>query len=63
MRADLLGDPTRRVTRQTIRAEDEAFFFLDELEQVIREWCGVYHRSRHRGLVVPEFPGLARRRR
>jgi transposase InsO family protein len=40
------------------KPEDEAFFFLDELEQVIREWTGVYHRSRHRGLVVPEFPGL-----
>ena len=40
------------------KPEDEAFFFLGELEQVIREWTGVYHRSRHRGLVVPEFPGL-----
>jgi hypothetical protein len=40
------------------KPEDEAFFFLDELEQVIREWTGVYHRSRHRGLAVPEFPGL-----
>jgi transposase InsO family protein len=40
------------------KPEDEAFFFLDELEQVIREWCGLYHRSRHRGLSVPEFPGL-----
>jgi len=40
------------------RPEDEAFFFLDELEQIIREWCGLYHRSRHRGLTVPEFPGL-----
>ena len=40
------------------KPEDEAFFFLDELEQVIREWTGVYHRSRHQGLVVPEFPGL-----
>jgi transposase InsO family protein len=40
------------------KPEDEAFFFLDELEQVIREWTGLYHRSRHRGLAVPEFPGL-----
>jgi transposase InsO family protein len=40
------------------KPEDEAFFFLDELEQVIREWTGVYHHSRHRGLAVPEFPGL-----
>jgi hypothetical protein len=40
------------------KPEAEAFFFLDELEQIIREWCGLYHRSRHRGLAVPEFPGL-----
>lgn len=40
------------------KPEDEAFFFLDELEQIIREWTGLYHRSRHRGLTVPEFPGL-----
>ena len=40
------------------KPEDEAFFFLDELEQIIREWCGLYHRSHHRGLAVPEFPGL-----
>jgi len=40
------------------KPEDEAFFFLDELEQVIREWAGVYHQSRHRGLAVPELPGL-----
>lgn len=39
--------------------EDEAFFFLDELEAVIREWISqVYHRRPHRGLVVPEVPGL-----
>ena len=40
------------------KPEQEAFFFLDELEQIIREWTGLYHRSRHRGLAVPEFPGL-----
>jgi transposase InsO family protein len=40
------------------KPEQEAFFFLDELEQIIREWTGLYHRSRHRGLTVPEFPGL-----
>jgi transposase len=41
-----------------LNPEAEAFFFLDELEQIIREWVGLYHRSRHRGLTVPEFPGL-----
>jgi transposase InsO family protein len=40
------------------KPEQEAFFFLDELEQIIREWAGLYHRGRHRGLTVPEFPGL-----
>ncbi len=41
------------------KVEDEAFFFLDELEAVIRDWITtVYHRRRHRGLCVPEVPGL-----
>ena len=40
------------------KVEEEAFFFLDELEQIVREWIGLYHGSRHRGLAVPEFPGL-----
>jgi len=40
------------------KVEEEAFFFLDELEQIIREWIGLYHRGPHRGLAVPEFPGL-----
>jgi len=40
--------------------EDHAFFFLDELEAVIREWIELcYHRRAHRGLTVPEIPGLA----
>ncbi|MFE2749042.1 hypothetical protein ACFXKX_32690 [Streptomyces scopuliridis] len=39
--------------------EDEAFFFLDELEAIIREWITqIYHRRHHRGLVIPEVPGL-----
>ncbi|MFF7337357.1 integrase [Streptomyces sp. NPDC008163] len=41
------------------KVEDEAFFFLDELEAVIRDWITmVYHRRRHRGLCIPEVPGL-----
>lgn len=36
-----------------------AFFFLDELEQVIREWITqVYHHRPHAGLVQPDVPGL-----
>lgn len=39
--------------------EDQAFFFVPELEQVIREWVAtVYHRRPHQGLVDPAVPGL-----
>lgn len=39
--------------------EDEAFFFLHELEDIIREWVAlVYHRRPHDGLVDPHVPGL-----
>jgi hypothetical protein len=36
-----------------------AYFFTDELEQVIREWIDrIYHRRRHAGLADPQVPGL-----
>jgi len=39
--------------------EKDAFFFLDELELIIRQWVhACYHRARHSGLCVPEIPGL-----
>jgi transposase InsO family protein len=39
--------------------EAQAFFFLDELEAVIREWIGLcYHSRAQSGLCVPEVPGL-----
>jgi putative transposase len=39
--------------------EDAAFFYLHELENVIREWTAlVYHRCKHDGLTVPEWPHL-----
>jgi transposase InsO family protein len=39
--------------------EQEAFYFLHELEQVIRCWTAdCYHRQQHSGLCVPEVPGL-----
>jgi transposase InsO family protein len=42
------------------RVEDEAFLFLHELEDVIREWIAtVYHRAKHDGLSVAQWPGLA----
>ncbi|WP_323135981.1 MULTISPECIES: hypothetical protein [unclassified Streptomyces] len=41
------------------KVEDEAFFSIDELEAIIREWITrIYHQRRHRGLSVPEVPGL-----
>jgi Mu transposase, C-terminal len=39
--------------------EQQAYFFLHELEQIIREWIDhCYHHNPHRGLVIPEIPGL-----
>lgn len=39
--------------------EGQAFYFLDELEQIIREWVATcYHTRPHDGLTVPEAPGL-----
>lgn len=39
--------------------EDQAFLYLHELEDVIREWIAlVHHRSRQDGLVIAEWPGL-----
>jgi transposase InsO family protein len=39
--------------------ESEAFFYLDELEAIIREWVAVvYHHRPHDGLVDPGMPGL-----
>jgi transposase InsO family protein len=41
------------------RPEDDAFFFLDELEAIIREWTAVvYHSRPHSGLIDPSLPGL-----
>ncbi|KUM75546.1 helix-turn-helix domain-containing protein [Streptomyces griseorubiginosus] len=41
------------------RPEDDAFFFLDELEAIVREWTAtVYHCRPHAGLVDPGVPGL-----
>jgi len=41
------------------KVEQEAFFFLDELEAIIREWVAVvYHHRPHDGLVDPHVPGM-----
>jgi hypothetical protein len=37
-----------------------AYFFVDELERIIREWTAdIYHRRPHEGLVEPGAPGVA----
>lgn len=37
----------------------ETYFFIYELEAIIREWIAdVYHNRPHRGLFVPQAPGL-----
>ncbi|MFJ8310192.1 MULTISPECIES: helix-turn-helix domain-containing protein [unclassified Streptomyces] len=39
--------------------EDDAFFFLDELEEIIREWTATkYHCRPHSSLIDPGLPGL-----
>ena len=39
--------------------ELEAYYFVDELELIIREWIAErYHRRAHQGLAVPDVPGL-----
>ncbi len=39
--------------------ENHAYFFIDELESIIREWVAtVYHRRPHDGLADPTVPGL-----
>ncbi|MEB3020034.1 Mu transposase C-terminal domain-containing protein [[Mycobacterium] crassicus] len=42
-----------------VAPEDDAHFYIDELEAIIREWIAVvYHRRPHRGLVEPGLPKL-----
>jgi hypothetical protein len=47
------------VYRRGKNPEHQAFYFLHELEQIIRQWtAGCYHRQPHDGLRLPEVPGL-----
>ncbi|MEV0133683.1 helix-turn-helix domain-containing protein [Dactylosporangium sp. NPDC050688] len=42
------------------RVQDEAFLFLHELEDVIREWiAAVHHRAKHDGLTIAQWPQVA----
>jgi transposase InsO family protein len=47
------------VYRRGKNPEQQAFYFLSELEQIVRRWTAdCYHRQPHAGLCVPEMPGL-----
>ena len=47
------------VYRRGKNPEQQAFYFLDELERIVRQWTAeCYHRQPHGGLCVPEVPGL-----
>lgn len=47
------------VYRRGKNPEQQAFYFLDELETILRRWTAdCYHRQAHSGLCVPEIPGL-----
>src|SRR5260370_42158144 len=47
------------VYRRGKNPEQRAFYFLDELETIIRRWAAqCYHRQPHSGLSIPEVPGL-----
>jgi transposase InsO family protein len=38
-------------------AEGDAFYFVDELEEILWEWVATIHQTRrHKGLVLPEAP-------
>ncbi|MCM3660375.1 transposase [Georgenia satyanarayanai] len=36
--------------------ETEAFYYVSELEAIIREWVGIYHHTPHQGLCDPRLP-------
>ncbi|SDM26244.1 Mu transposase, C-terminal [Lentzea albidocapillata subsp. violacea] len=63
LREDLLqalpGYKGPDVHSRGLNPEADAFFFLDELEAIIREWVAtVYHHKPHSGLVDPHLPKL-----
>lgn len=38
--------------------EEKAFYYVSELETIIREWVGIYHQKAHRGLCDPVLPDV-----
>lgn len=63
LREDLLqalpGYKGPDVHSRGVAPESEAFFYLDELEAIIREWVAVvYHHRPHEGLLDPHLPSV-----
>lgn len=63
LREDLLqvlpGYKGPDVHSRGLNPEGDAFFFLDELEAIVREWVAtVYHHKPHTSLVDPHLPKL-----
>jgi transposase InsO family protein len=47
------------VYRRGKNPEQQAFYFLHELERIVRRWTAeCYHRQPHDGLCLPQVPGL-----
>lgn len=47
------------VDSRGLNVENDAYFFLDELEELIIDWiCRVYHLTPHDGLAIPSVPGI-----
>lgn len=44
------------VASRGLKIEEQGFYYVDELEAIIREWVGVYHRTAHQGLHDPRLP-------
>ena len=40
------------------QVEDGAFYYVSELETIIREWIGIYHHTPHRGLCDPRMDSV-----
>ncbi|MFV0460705.1 MAG: hypothetical protein ACK5MT_18255 [Actinomycetales bacterium] len=44
------------VAARGLDVEAQAFLYVDELAQVLREWVGIYHRTPHAALCDPHLP-------
>jgi putative transposase len=60
LREDLLqhldGYKGPEVAARGKNPEKRSFYYVDELQQIIREWVGIYHATTHTGLCDPRLP-------